>query len=461
MATVDQHVLTGEAQPAEKSVNDSVFASTLILSGTIDVCVEQTGTETVAGRLGTILEQTSKYNTATTLKVMEASDRFAWPTLALSAVSWPFLGAARAVSIMGANSTFNTYITGSVAVLNFLNLASENAVLIKDCKALEDLNTVDLVIFDKTGTLTMEQPGVERIFAFEDLDEEAVLALAASAEERQTHPIAHAILTAAEAAGLDLPEAENRHYELGFGIRVRLVHERKLLHVGSARFMMLEGITIPEDVERLTETCHTEGHSLIMVAIDKVLVGCIELRPAIRPEAHSIIQELQKNGLMLCIISGDREEPTRRLAEEFGIDSYFANVLPEGKAELVTRFQKEGRCVCFIGDGINDTIAMRKAEVSISLRGATTAATDSAQIILMDGNLRRLPKLFVLAEKFERRLKGNFRFTAGVSAMALAGIFLAGFSFVATEILYVVSLLGGLGIAVQPLNIRLSDDKRK
>ena len=458
-AMVDQHVLTGEAQPVEKGIDDSVLASTLIISGTIDVRVEQTGAETTAGRLGTILEQTAKYNATTTLKVMEASDRFAWPTLALSTASWPFLGAAGAVSIMGANSTFNTYITGSVVVLNFLNLAAESAVLIKDCKALEDLNVVDFVVFDKTGTLTMEQPSVEQIHALEGLTEEAVLALAAAAEARQTHPIARAIFAAAQTAGLNLPTVEDAHYELGFGLKVQLAGECKPLRVGSARFMALEGITLPTEVKRLTNTCHIEGHSLIMVAVDNVLVGCIELRPTIRPEAQRIVQELQQRGLTLCIISGDQEEPTRKLAVEFGIDTYFANILPEGKAELVTRFQREGRRVCFIGDGINDAIAMRKAEVSISLRGATAAATDAAQIILMDGSLSKLQALFVLAEKFERRLTRNFKFTAGVSGMALAGIFLTGFTFVATEILYVVSLLGGLGIAMQPLNLRLSNDK--
>jgi heavy metal translocating P-type ATPase len=461
MATLDQHVLTGEGQPVEKEVGDKVFASTLLISGTLYLRVEQTGTETTAGRLAAILEETAKYNAATTLKIIEISDRFAWPTLALSAASWPVLGPASAVSIMGANSTFNTYITGSVVVLNFLNRAAERAVLIKDCKALEDLNTVDLVVFDKTGTLTMEIPSVGSIHAFEGLTEEAVLVLAAAAETRQTHPIARAILAAAEHLELDLPILEDVHYELGFGLKVQLADEGKLLRVGSDRFMKMEKITLPEDIEQLIETAHTQGYSLLMVALEDVLVGCIELQPTIRPEAQQIVHGLQERGVTVCIVSGDQEGPTRKLAEEFGITNYFANILPEGKAELVTRFQKAGRQVCFIGDGINDAIAMRKAEVSISLRGATTAATDAAQIILMDGSLSKLPELFVLAGQFERRLAHNFKFTAGVSIMALTGIFLAGFTFAATEILYVVSLLGGLGIAMQPTtHPRLLDNEK-
>ncbi|MCV6637559.1 heavy metal translocating P-type ATPase [Candidatus Albibeggiatoa sp. nov. NOAA] len=451
-ATVDQHALTGEAQPVEKILNEQVFASTLIISGTIDVKVEKTGAETTAGRLGAILEETAKYNASTTLKVMEASDRYTWPTLALSAASLPFIGPARAISIMGANSTFNTYITGSMVVLNFLNATSENAILVKDCKALENINDINLIIFDKTGTLTVEQPTVECIHLYSDYNETQILAFAAAAEARQTHPIASAILTAAAASEVSIPAIEDTHYALGFGLKVKLIEENKTLRVGSARFLEQENIELPAQFEQLSQACHTEGHSLVMVALDEICIGSIELRPRIRPETQQIIQRLKQQNIEICIISGDQDIPTRKLAEELGIDNYFANVLPEGKAELVTQFQQKGHHVCFIGDGINDAIAMHKAEVSISLRGATTAATDAAQIILMDSNLNKLPELFAIAEKFEHRLAQNLNFTTGVSVLALAGIFLGGFSFIATEILYVVSLTGGLAIAVKPIS---------
>jgi len=458
-AMVDQHVLTGEAQPVETMVDDQVFASTFVISGSIDVQVEQTGVETTAGRLGAILEETSKYSTSTMLKVIEAGDRYTWPSLALSALSLPFIGPARTVCIMGANNTFNTHITGPVAVLNFLNTASENAVLIKDFKALENINDINLIIFDKTGTLTVEQPTVGRVHQYDDYSEAQVLAFAAAAEARQNHPIASAILAAAEAAELAIPAIEDTHYALGLGLKVELAAENKTLRVGSARFLEQENIELPAQFAHLSQACYAEGHSLVMVALDNICIGGIELRPSIRPETHQIIQRLKQQNLELCIISGDQAAPTRKLAEELGIDRYFANVLPEGKAELVERFQQEGNHVCFIGDGINDAIAMRKAEVSISLRGATTAATDTAQIILMDGSLSKLPELFGLAQEFERRLAQNLSFTVGTSVLALAGIFLGGFSFVATESLGIVSLIGGLVISIKPVQHFLTDNK--
>ncbi len=180
-------------------------------------------------------------------------------------------------------------------------------------------------------------------------------------------------------------------------------------------------------------------------------LAVIELQPTVRPEAQQIIQGLREHGLALYIISGDQEAPTRTLAHNLGMTGYFANTLPEAKADLVAGLQADGRTVCFIGDGINDAIAMRQAEVSISLRGATTVATDTAQVILMKGNLNQLLYLFQLAGEFERNLKLNVRFTTGVSAVAVSGILLAGFTFVATEVFYSLSLFGGLAIAMKPL----------
>ena len=467
-ATVDQHMLTGEAQPVEKGAGDPVFASTMLIAGKVDILVEKTGAETTAGQIGQIINQTAQSNTTFGLKVIETTDRYAWPTLALSVIGLPLLGPAGAVSLMGATSTFNTYMTGTLAVLNFLNLAAQQGILVKDGSALEQLNTVNTIVFDKTGTLTIEQPAVAQIHVLGDLPAAEVLRFAAAAEARQSHPIARAILAAAAAQQVPIPAIDQAHYEAGLGLKVRLAptgnvmaaegepvtaaeNQTPLVRVGSGRFMVMEGIVLPPAVETLTVACQAQGHSLVMVAVDETLVGCIELQPTMRPEAVAVIDALRARGLALYIISGDQDAPTRKLAQTLGMTGYFAEVLPEGKADLVEQLQQEGRHVCFIGDGINDAIAMRKARISISLRGATTVATDTAHIILMEGNLERLPALFTLAEEFERNLNRNLRFTAGVSIAAAAGILLAGFTFAATEVLYAVSLLGGLGIAMKPL----------
>lgn len=455
-ATVDQQMLTGEAQPVEKSVGDSVLASTLLISGMIDVAVEKTKTETTAGQIASILNRASQNSKPTSVSAVEAANRYAKPTLTASLISMPFIGPAGAVSLMGANTTTASYLSGSLSMLNFLNLAARQRILVKEAAALEKLHSVTAIVFDKTGTLTIEQPHVARIHPFKGLDEITILTIAAAAEARQTHPIARAIMTAASELGLGLPAIDEAHYEMGYGIKVRLVMNgsalnQPLVRVGSRRFMTMESIAVPPEVDALAADCQAQGHSLVMVAMNDELVGCLELQPTVRPEAQAVIQHLRERGLKLFIISGDQDAPTRKLADDLGMTGYFANVLPEGKASLVEQLQKEGHRVCFIGDGINDAIAMRQANVSISLRGATTVATDTAQIILMEGTLDQLQHLFELAGEFERNLKLNIRFTSGVSIAAVSGILFAGFTFYATEIFYSVSLLGGMGIALKPL----------
>ncbi|HMZ19218.1 MAG TPA: heavy metal translocating P-type ATPase [Blastocatellia bacterium] len=457
-ATVDQQMLTGEAQPVEKGVGDSVLASTLLISGMVDVTVEKTKTETTAGQIASILNRASQNSKPASVSAIAAADRYAMPTLTASLISMPFIGPAGAVSLMGANTTTASYLSGSLSTLNFLNLAARQRILVKEAGSLEKLHSVTAIVFDKTGTLTIEQPHVARIHLFNGLDEITILTIAAAAEARQTHPIARAIMTAASELGLELPAIDEAHYEMGYGIKVRLaaalnnsVLNQPLVRVGSRRFMTMESIAIPPEVDALTADCQAQGHSLVMVALNDELVGCLELQPTVRPEAQEVIRHLRERGLKLYIISGDQEAPTRKLADDLGMTGYFANVLPEGKASLVEQLQKEGHRVCFIGDGINDAIAMRQADVSISLRGATTVATDTAQIILMEGTLDQLQHLFELAGEFERNLKLNIRFTSGVSIAAVSGILFAGFTFYATEIFYSVSLLGGMGIALKPL----------
>ena len=465
-ATLDQHMLTGEAQPVEKTTGDPVLASTMVISGRLDVMVEKTSVETTAGQIAAILNRTAQNTRPQLVSAMAAADKLAIPTLTLSLASWPFIGLDGAVSLIGANSTTASYLSSSLAMLNFLNLAARQRMLIKEPPALEKLSRVDTIVFDKTGTLTVEQPSLARIHLisgarsspwFETaswLNEAGVLMLAAAAESRQSHPIARAILAAARELGLQLPAIDHAHYEVGYGIKVRLKDSsmaQPLIRVGSSRFMTMEGVEISEEVARLTERTKVEGHSLVMVAIDDSLVGCLELQPTVRPEAMTVVRELQDRGLDLYIISGDQEAPTRKLANDLRMTGYFANTLPEAKATLVEQLQAGGRKVCFIGDGINDAIAMRQAEVSISLRGATTVATDTAHIVLMEGNLDQLPRLFDLASEFELNLKLNLRYTSGISLVALSGILLAGFTFTATEILYSLSLFGGLSIALKPL----------
>jgi len=449
LASVDQHMLTGEAQPVEKTPGDTVFASTILLAGRIQIQVEKAGNETVAAQIGAVLNRTASYQMALQSKGSAIAHQSALPTLILGAVAWPLIGLEQGLAILNSGFGLNIRLTAPITMLNFLNLASHSGILVKDGRSLELLSEVDTVVFDKTGTLTLEQPHVVQIHTCSSLLPETVLCYAAAAEHRQPHPIARAILEAAAEQGVQPPEIEDAHYEVGYGIKVRVGN--KLVAVGSDRFMRLEEIAIPEEIQTIQSTCQAQGHSLVMVAVDHELAGAIALQPTLRPEAQSVIEGLHKRGLSLVIISGDQEEPTRKLAQQLNIDHYFANTLPENKALLVEQLQQDGKAVCFVGDGINDSIALKKANVSVSLRGATAVATDTAQIVLMDQSLQQLTQIFELADRFDKNLKVGFASAIVPGLINIGGIFLFHWGIYTSMLIYNLSLLNNLGIAMMPL----------
>jgi Cu2+-exporting ATPase len=322
-------------------------------------------------------------------------------------------------------------------MLNYLHLFSHHRILIKDGRSLEQIHNIDTIVFDKTGTLTQETPQINQIISCHGYSEDEILRYAAAAETRQNHPIAKAILQAAEVRELEVPPIDHAHYEIGYGIKITL--NDQVIRIGSERFMNMCDITIPNTISKTLQQSHTEGYTLIYVAINDQLSGAIQLCPTIRAEVKEILHTLRKNGKTLYIISGDHEEPTRRLAQEIGIDHYFANTLPENKAKLVKQLQESGHSVCFVGDGINDTIALKQANVSISLGGATTIAMDTAQIVLMDGNLTQLPYIFSLGKEFNQHIDHCFAVTLIPDILAIISTYLFHWSLL-TMVIYKICL---------------------
>lgn len=450
IASVDQHMLTGESQPTEKAQGDSVFAATIVLSGKLYVQVEKAGTESVAAQISQVLLNTTDFKTVTQSRWLEFVDKRAPLTLSVGLLALPILGPMSAISLLYSFNFGNSMrVIAPATMLNFLNLATQNAILIKDGRSLELLNNVDTVVFDKTGTLTLEQPLVGRLHTCNNYNSETLLTYAAAAEYRQAHPVAKAILQAAAEHNLILPEIDTADYDIGYGIKVTI--DKSTIYVGSIRFMALSGISIPTEMDILQQQSYDSGYSLVMVAIDKQLMGMIELRPAIRPEVKAIIQTLQQRNKSVYIISGDHEKPTQQLAQKLGIPNYFSETLPENKADIIEQLQNEGKSVCFIGDGINDSIALKKANVSISMNGATTIATDTAQIVLMDGSLKQLVTLFDMAKTYNSNVKRSFLISLVPTTTTVIGIFLLNFGIAASVMLYYGGLIAGLGNATLPL----------
>jgi Cu2+-exporting ATPase len=448
-ALLDQHMLTGEAEPAERTMGDTVLASTLLLAGRIVARVQRTGKDTLSADIVSMLGQTSDFKRTLQSRTDRWLNLMALPVVGLGLMALPAAGASGAIAVLWYYPGGRMLVYGPLSMLTYLQLAARRGILVKDGRALEVLQQVDAFVFDKTGTLTQEQPRVVSVEAREGHDAHTVLAYAAAAEARHGHPIARAIREAALEWGCSESVQAAPAVKVGFGVTAKV--EGVTVRVGSARYLASEGVSIELDLETLQQRMREKGHSLILVAFDDRVVGVIELETLLRSETANVIGELQKRGMHTVVISGDEADATARLAKSLGIDRYFAEVLPQEKAKLIRDLQAEGRKVCFVGDGINDAIALKSADVAISLRGATTLATDTAQIVLMDGNLRAIPELMQLTNAFEANMRLNLAASLLPATLGVLGTFAFGWGLPLCVLLVQVSTPVGLYNAVRPI----------
>jgi heavy metal translocating P-type ATPase len=450
LVMIDQHALTGESAPAEKGVGDRVFASTMMVAGKMHVVVENSGSDTATAKIAQILRDTAGYKLASQHRGERLADKAVVPTLAVGAVALGVMGPEGAAAVLNSDMGTGIRMAAPLAMLSTLALCAQRGILVKDGRALDLLREVDTVLFDKTGTLTRERPEIGRIIATNGHSARQILRYAAGAERRFHHPIAQAILQRAADEGLQLPETDRTQYKVGYGITVGIDGHR--VRVGSPRFIEREGLDIPLEVREALENAHREGHTMVMVAVNDAFGGALELRASLRPEVPDIIEGLRARGIKhIAIISGDHEAPTRRLAKQLGMDRYFAEVLPADKADYVERLQKEGCKVCFVGDGINDAIALKKANVSISLRGATSIATDTAHVVFMEQGLGKLCELHDIARDLESNVRTSWALILAPNIACIVGVFALGFGIGISVLTNNVAALAALANGVRPM----------
>jgi heavy metal translocating P-type ATPase len=450
MAMIDQQALTGESTPAEKGVGDQVFASTIMVAGKVQVAVERSGGETATAKIAQILNNTAGYTLASQHKGEQLADKAVIPTLAVGALALGTMGPQGAAAVLNSDMGTGIRMAAPLAMLSTLALCAQRGVLVKDGRALDLLCEIDTVLFDKTGTLTRERPEIGRTIVANGHTERQILRYAAAAERKFHHPIALAILEKAEEEGLELPLGDSMQYKVGYGISVGI--DGHLVRVGSRRFMDMEGVALTTEIEAALDEAHREGHTMVMVAVDDAIGGALELRASVRPEVPEIIRGLRARGIKhIAIISGDHEAPTRKLAEQLGMDRYFAQVLPTDKADYVERLQKEGRKVCFVGDGINDAIALKKANVSVSLRGATSIATDTAHVVFMEPGLGKLCELLDIAHELQNNVRRSWVLILAPNITCIVGVFTMGFGIAMSVLTNNVAALAALANGILPM----------
>ncbi|WP_295885985.1 HAD-IC family P-type ATPase [uncultured Thiohalocapsa sp.] len=417
--SVDQQQLSGESVPRALGPGETVYAGTLVLRGQARARVTVAGRETTLARVQRILRAGAGHQTALQLKAEAIADAASVPLLGVSALAWPLIGPSAALAILFSAPVNAVRAAGALAVSDEVTTLLADGVLVKDGRALEALAAVDTVLFDKTGTLTSDALLVAEVVASGCWEPGRVLAAAAAAEGRLTHPLAQALAAAAEQSDCPPLQATATDFRVGFGVSAIIDGEQVL--VGGRRHLQAAGIPIDAHARRALAAAEVQGATALLVADAEAVQGVISLRARERPEAAGILHFLREHGIgQLALVSGDAEEPTRAQAKALGLAEAYSNVLPEEKAALVRRLQAAGRRVCFIGDGVNDALAMRQADCAISLHGAADLATDTAGIILLDGGLRRLPRALTTARAQQARLRSILTYWGGYAVLNTA-----------------------------------------
>ncbi len=419
-AMVDEKALTGESEPRERVPGERVLAATVVVEGEIVVLVERTGEGTTAAKIVKILEGAGQKPMTLQKDVEKVTDRLVLPTFGVAGLALLLSGQIdRLTSVLITDFGTGVRIALPTSALAGVTRAARSGVLVKGAQYLERLAKTDVVVFDKTGTLTEGHPRVTSVQAVDGRGAQDVLALAAAVEAQASHPLAKAVLHEALQTGLTVVDAEvgSAQAVVGRGMRARVAGRE--LHVGSLRWMRELGVDLSAAEDQLRR--HEEQHtSTLLVAEGGKLVGVIGYADQPRAESPGIVRALQAGGRRrVILLSGDARPAVERAARALGVDEAFGELLPEEKAEHVRRLKAEGKVVAMVGDGINDAPALALADVGISLHGGTDVALETADVVLLEGGLRRLPLAFEVGEEAVRNVKRGLGLIIAPNAVAI------------------------------------------
>lgn len=411
---VDESMMTGESVPIEKKVGDTITSATINQNGSIDYQATRVGSDTTLAQIVRLVEEAQGSKAPIAALADKISLYFVPIVLSLatlSALGWYFLA--------GESLSFSLSIFVAVLVIACpcaLGLATptaimvgtgkgaENGILIKSGQALEAAYQLDTIVLDKTGTITVGKPSLTDLLPLNAFNRSDLLRLIASAEQHSEHPLAQAILEAAEEEELDILPVSHFEAIVGRGLSAQ-VEGRQLL-VGNESLMKDKNIDSSAFQEQLLELSQ-EGKTAMFVAIDGQLAGILGVADDMKSSSLKAVQELQSMGLEVIMLTGDREETATAIAQKAGIQKVIAGVLPDGKAAAIKNLQEAGKKLAMVGDGINDAPALVQADVGIAIGSGTDVAIESADVVLMHSDLQDVVKAIKLSQATIRNIKEN------------------------------------------------------
>lgn len=427
---VNEAMITGESKPVRKRAGDTIIAGTINGDGSLRARVTATGEETALAGIMRLVNEAQGSKSRTQILADRAAGWLFYVALAvaaITAVAWTVAVGfnvdvvARVATVLVIACPHALGLAVPLVVAISTSLAARNGILVRDRLALEEARTVDTVIFDKTGTLTRGEFGVVNIATVEGLDESTALALTAALEGDSEHTIARGIRNSAQERALDLPRVSNFEAIQGRGVKAQW--EGRTYYVGGPRLMEMLEIEVPPALRDFESAASEKGQSTVYLVeagedAPKVRAG-FALADVIRPESREAVRQLHEMGVDVAMLTGDSEAVARAVAEELGIDQFFAEVLPEHKDQKVAELQRGGKRVAMVGDGVNDAPALTRADVGIAIGSGTDVAVESADIILVQSNPLDIVKIVGLSRASYRKMIQNLWWAAGYNIVAL------------------------------------------
>ena len=415
-AMINQASMTGEAVPVRKIKGNYVYAGTVVEEGEIGVIVKETSGSGKFDKIVDMIEESEKLKSSMEGKAEHLADKLVPYSLGGTILTYLLTrNATKAISILMVDYSCALKLAMPISVLAAIRQSNDYKITVKGGKFMEKMSVANTIVFDKTGTLTKAEPTVVDVVAFEDRSKDDLLRIAACLEEHFPHSMANAVVNAAKSRNLTHDEFHSKvEYIVAHGIATTINGKRAI--IGSYHFVMEdENCVIPDGKEELFKNLPPE-YSHLYLAIENKLSAVILIEDPLREESVETIRELKKNGISkVVMMTGDSDRTAKAIAAKVGVDEYYSEVLPEDKAKFIESETKKGRCVIMIGDGINDSPALSKADVGIAISNGAQLARDIADITIDGEDLSQIVTLIKISKGLMKKIHRNYRSIVGIN----------------------------------------------
>lgn len=434
-SALNEAMLTGESRPVKKKEGDEVIAATINGEGSLRVEITGTGDKTKLSGIMRLVADAQKSKS----RAQHLADRAAQILTGVAILSglvtlvvWQLLGATidfsivRVVTVLVIACPHALGLAVPLVVAISTTLGARNGLLVRDRRGLEEARNLNTVIFDKTGTLTLGEFRVVEMAVADGSSEEEALRIAAGVESESEHPIARGIVKTAEDRKLDVPAADGFRALTGKGVAASVGGVE--YHIGGPALLTQEDAQVPDALRAAAEAAAARGQAAIYLLRDAKAMAVFAVADAIREESREAIRALHERGIEVAMLTGDAQAVADAVAADLGIDTVFAQILPEDKASKVRELQSQGKKVAMVGDGVNDAPALATADIGIAIGAGTDVAVEAGHIVLVRSDPRDIPRIVALSRATYRKMLQNLWWASGYNIVAIplaAGVFAA------------------------------------